>query len=466
MVSGVFSGVVVAAVGVATAALVIEPVEMGEPGPVAEAPVASETPEPVEPDESTPDEQEPEPETADATETEPAESTVTASSETPEPEADPIMVEPTPRPSEEEMERDEAAAEAEPAMDPEPMVEAEPETVSEAAPVPAVPDTPDEDMAEAPEADAPEATDTEVAQLPMVVAPSNPTEPDVAMPETGNDTVRAEGASVFDPPPLEDDTLEDDTLEESTPSGPVVTGRLPTIGESAADEAAVDAGPQPAIRRNAVPYDGIAELPEMAVLLMDMGPGREDVGDLAVMPFPMSVAVDASSPDAAEAIAFYRANGAEVVLIVPLPELATAMDVDVTFQAYDPLMTDIVAVMFPPEAGFQGLGDAAAQVVTNLDERGLGLVTYPEGLNTGHKVAVSEDVPAGQIFRDLDGDGQAGDVMRRFLDNVAFRARNDEGVIAVARVRPESIQALLEWSLGNRAQSVNFAPVSAVLLDE
>ena len=160
------------------------------------------------------------------------------------------------------------------------------------------------------------------------------------------------------------------------------------------------------------------------------------------------------------------AGRAEVVLIVPLPELATAMDVDVTFQAYDPLMTDIVAVMFPPEAGFQGLGDAAAQVVTNLDERGLGLVTYPEGLNTGHKVAVSEDVPAGQIFRDLDGDGQAGDVMRRFLDNVAFRARNDEGVIAVARVRPESIQALLEWSLGNRAQSVNFAPVSAVLLDE
>ncbi|MBL6426140.1 MAG: divergent polysaccharide deacetylase family protein [Maritimibacter sp.] len=461
MVSGVFAGVVVAAVGVATAALVIEPVEMGEPGPVAEAPVASETPEPVEPDESAPDGQEPEAETADATETESATPAVTASSETQAPEADPIMVEPTPRPSEEEMERDEAAAEAEPAMDPEPMVEAEPETVSEAAPDPAVPDAPDEDLAEAPEADAPEATDTEVAQLPMVVAPSNPTEPDVAMPETGNDTVRAEGASVFDPPPLEDDTL-----EEPAPSGPVVTGRLPTIGESAADEAAVDAGPQPAIRRNAVPYDGIAELPEMAVLLMDMGPGRADVGDLAVMPFPMSVAVDASSPDAAEAIAFYRANGAEVVLIVPLPELATAMDVDVTFQAYDPLMTDIVAVMFPPEAGFQGLGDAAAQVVTNLDERGLGLVTYPEGLNTGHKVAVSEDVPAGQIFRDLDGDGQAGDVMRRFLDNVAFRARNDEGVIAVARVRPESIQALLEWSLGNRAQSVNFAPVSAVLLDE
>ncbi|MEC7762231.1 MAG: divergent polysaccharide deacetylase family protein [Pseudomonadota bacterium] len=451
MVSGVFAGVVVAAVGVTTAALVIEPVQLV---PVAEVPetVVPETIVPEAESAEIPDVASPEG-TAEAPSTEelldPEEPEVIGTVEPEEAPETVEMVEPEERPTEDEIEA-EAAGTLEP-VEPAPMIEATPE----AAPVEEVPT----DTAEAAPEDDAAPRDEEVAQLPMVIAPSNPPREQVVIPES-NGTVRAAGQSSFDPPPLEDDTL-----EEPAPSAPVVTGRLPTIGESAVQEQ-VDAGPQPAIRANAVPYEGIAELPAMSVLLLDTGPGRENVGDLAVMPFPLSVAVDASSPDAAEAIAFYRANGAEVVLIVPLPEQATAIDVDVTFQAYDPLMTDIVAVMFPPEAGFQGLGDAAAQVVTNLDERGLGLVTYPEGLNTGHRAAISEDLPAGQIFRDLDGDGQTGDVMRRFLDNVAFRARNDAGVIAVARVQPTSIQALLEWSLGNRAQAVNFAPVSAILLDE
>lgn len=466
MVSGVFAGVVVAAVGVTTAALVIEPVQLA---PVAQAPqdVVPEAESVEIPDVETPLEAdnapvaEEMPEMADEADPDMAGEAEPEVIGTVEPEEVPgtvEMVEPEARPEEAEVPEIADAAPEPEVVDPAPMVEATPE-----------PDAAGEEMAGVSEAGpasgelvegAPvEEERDEVAQLPMVVAPSNPPREDVTIPQ-GNGTVRAEGQSSFDPPPLEDDTL-----EEPAPSAPVVTGRLPTIGESAAQQA-VHAGPQPAIRANGVPYEGIAELPAMSVLLLDTGPGRDSVGDLAVMPFPLSVAVDASSPDAAEAIAFYRANGAEVVLIVPLPERATAIDVDVTFQAYDPLMGDVVAVMFPPEAGFQGLGDAAAQVVTNLDERGLGLVTYPDGLNTGHKIAVSEDLPAGQIFRDLDGDGQTGDVMRRFLDNVAFRARNDDGVIALARVQPSSIQALLEWSLGNRAQSVNFAPVSAVLLDE
>ena len=115
---------------------------------------------------------------------------------------------------------------------------------------------------------------------------------------------------------------------------------------------------------------------------------------------------------------------------------------------------------------FQALGPGAVQLATNLAESGHGLVSFPAGLNTGHKSALKLDVPAGLVFLDLDGDGQESPVIRRFLDNAAFRARNEEGVIVIARTRPETLQALLEWSLGNRAQTVTLAPISAVLLGE
>jgi polysaccharide deacetylase 2 family uncharacterized protein YibQ len=68
------------------------------------------------------------------------------------------------------------------------------------------------------------------------------------------------------------------------------------------------------------------------------------------------------------------------------------------------------------------------------------------------------------VFRDFDGKGQGATVIRRFLDQAAFRASQEEdGVIMVGRLRPDTISALLLWGLQDRASSVALAPVSAVL---
>jgi polysaccharide deacetylase 2 family uncharacterized protein YibQ len=116
-------------------------------------------------------------------------------------------------------------------------------------------------------------------------------------------------------------------------------------------------------------------------------------------------------------------------------------------------------------AEFQASGATATQVAQVLVEGGHGLVSLPQGLNTGHKSALKAGVPAGLVFRELDNDGQSPDVIRRFLDNAAFKARQERGVILLGHARAETLQALIEWSLGNRARSVAIAPVSAVLLD-
>ena len=104
-----------------------------------------------------------------------------------------------------------------------------------------------------------------------------------------------------------------------------------------------------------------------------------------------------------------------------------------------------------------------AQVVAAAGASGHGLVTFPRGLNTAQQIAERDGVPSALVFRDLDGDGQDGAAIRRTLDQAAFRARQGGEVILVGRAQPETITALTEWALGNRAASVTLAPVSAVI---
>ena len=72
-------------------------------------------------------------------------------------------------------------------------------------------------------------------------------------------------------------------------------------------------------------------------------------------------------------------------------------------------------------------------------------------------------MPAAAIFRDFDSKGQTSTVIRRFLDQAAFKAGIEGSVIMMGRMRPETISALLVWGLQDRASQVALAPVSAVL---
>ena len=79
------------------------------------------------------------------------------------------------------------------------------------------------------------------------------------------------------------------------------------------------------------------------------------------------------------------------------------------------------------------------------------------------KLAVKNGVPAAAIFRDFDNKDQTPTVIRRFLDQAAFKAGIEGSVIMLGRMRPETISALLVWGLQDRATQVALAPISAVL---
>jgi len=252
----------------------------------------------------------------------------------------------------------------------------------------------------------------------------------------------------------------------------VKINRLPTIGgasDATAPEPDPTVEPAPtggrAIEQFAVAFENPDNRPLMAILLLVDNEAALTTR-IEKLPFQVSYVVDASKPNASLIAQAYRNGGNEVVALAPLPPGAKPKDVEVAFLTYVSAMPEAVAFMDTPIAAFQSGRSVSAQVVEALAASGHGMITYSRGLNSGTQVAESEGVPAALVFREFDKAGEDNATIQRFLDQAAFRAGQQNGVILVGSNRPETVQALLEWSLGNRAETVALAPVSAALQNQ
>jgi polysaccharide deacetylase 2 family uncharacterized protein YibQ len=224
------------------------------------------------------------------------------------------------------------------------------------------------------------------------------------------------------------------------------------------------------IAQFAQPFDNPEDKPLMSIVLIDDGTsptsGAAGIAALRSFPYALSFAVDSSLPDAAARMALYREEGFEVLAMVDLPEGAQPRDVETTLDATLAQLPEVMGVLEGPGAGLQGSRVVADQVTAFLSQSGHGLVTQDKGLNTMPKLARKEGVPAMPIFRDFDSKGQTATVIRRFLDQAAFKAGQEGTVIMLGRLRPDTISALLLWGLQDRAGQVALAPISAVLMRE
>ena len=373
-----------------------------------------------------------------------------------------------------------SGVEAAPALEIAPTVEA-----SAADALPSI-EAPAADVAPAPSTVEPEAAvEVPTAEENEAVAPAateaGEIETAVVLPaeESAPETEQA------DPAAPEADTAaeaventQDEEAEAEAKTG-VTTSRLPRIGvtieedaeeatEEETEEVVESEAPQgllPALQANSAAFENPDAKPLMSVVLMQVG-GRPADDVLAQIDFPLTFAVDPASPGAAEAAAFYRSAGFEVVMLVSLPKSAAPSDVEVTFQTYMQRLPQAVAVLDAPGGGIQSSRDMVKQVVDILKDTGHGLVTYPRGLNTARQIADREGVANKLVFRAFDAAGETPAVMRRFLDQAAFRAGQEGGVIMVGQTQPDTLAALIEWSQGGRAGSVILAPLSAVLIDQ
>ena len=253
----------------------------------------------------------------------------------------------------------------------------------------------------------------------------------------------------------------------------IETQRLPSLDTSprpapelAKDDAAT-LEDLPAIRAYAASFDNPEGKPLMAIVLIDDGTSPIRLDALESFPYPLSFAVDAAWPGAADAMRRYRDAGFEVLAIADLPNGATARDTETTMQMVEAAVPEAVAIMEGTGEGLQISRESSEQLAPILMASGRGLVLYSKGLETAPKLISREGVPVATVFRDFDSKGQSATVIRRFLDQAAFKSsRDDGGVIMLGRLRADTISALLLWGLQDRASRVALAPVSAVLTEK
>lgn len=251
----------------------------------------------------------------------------------------------------------------------------------------------------------------------------------------------------------------------------VETNRLPTISNGADDTAQAEPAAvtevdpdAPPLTRFAAAWENPEARPIMSILLIDDGAGLIEPELMGSFPYPVTVAVKATDPNAADRVAQHRAFGFEVLALADLPRQAAPSDIEVGLEASLANVPEATGVLVFGDVpgGRQG----TAQIIEKLGQSGYGLVTASSGLNMTEQLADSTGFPAANIFDDLDGDGQTATVMRRFLDNAAFRAGQGQDVIMLGRMRPETISVLIEWGQSDRANRVALVPVSAVLTAE
>ena len=220
----------------------------------------------------------------------------------------------------------------------------------------------------------------------------------------------------------------------------------------------------PALVRYGAFFDNPAGLPLMSVVLIDDGVMPNGARALADVPFPVTVALDPSQPGASERMDAYADAGIEVAALAAVPDGATAADAAVALEGTFDALPRAVALIGTDDRALPGATDVMGQVVSMLANDGRGLLVPDGGLNAGLRAAAAVDVPAVTIFRDLDDNDQDARVIRRFVDQAAFRARQQPGVVLLGRVRPETVSALILWGQANRAGQVALAPLSATLL--
>ena len=212
-----------------------------------------------------------------------------------------------------------------------------------------------------------------------------------------------------------------------------------------------------------VPQDG---KPILAIVLIADDKNQIDSQALKDIPFPLTIAVSSNSPNSTETLSHYRALGFEVAVQVNSPSSLSALAVEQVLMSSIQAQNETVAVIEGIPGSFQKTRERSEQIAELLSASGHGLLVYEKGLNSivqkAHKLAI----PVGVIYRNLNQSGSDSRKVRGFLDGAAFRARQsgaNSAVVVTARLRPETLGALLIWSMQARSKSVTLAPLSQAL---
>ncbi|PUB19301.1 divergent polysaccharide deacetylase family protein [Yoonia sediminilitoris] len=338
-------------------------------------------------------------------------------------------------------------------------------------------DPPQDDASPATTQPTPSDTDANIAEAsPTLDVPSEGVERapeanrDLAAQIVDDDTLPAPEV-LARAPIIVDEQARDETAPAPDTSARVRVNRpgvtpTPAAPLDSTEETADGASDQaPPIERFATPFENADALPLLTVVLVDAGDIGVTAEKVAALDFPVTVVIDPLGADAASRMQSYRAKGIEVGLQAQLPEGATPSDVEVAFEAAFRTVPEAVLLFSDGQDGIQSDRNVTAQVMQVLASEGRGLIAVQQGLGNTLRAAGQANVPAAEVARDLDGQGQDQRAVNRALEQAAFRARQTGDAVLLARMSVDTLDALAAWAARNRSDQYKLAPASAILLE-
>ncbi len=213
-----------------------------------------------------------------------------------------------------------------------------------------------------------------------------------------------------------------------------------------------------------MPFALAPTLPIVSFVLLDDGKRDVDPRALAALPFPVTVALDASGADVAKRSQAFSDVGIEVAVTGRAPDGADTSSQQAAYFSYVNAVPTAVAVVGGQGLGLRGAASRLADLRPEFLETGHGFLALDGAAQRTIRQARSAGIPAATVFRDLDGDGQSAKIIRRFADQATRKSRTEGIVILLARLTPATLEALAAWGTKDRSETHNVAPLSAALL--
>jgi polysaccharide deacetylase 2 family uncharacterized protein YibQ len=213
---------------------------------------------------------------------------------------------------------------------------------------------------------------------------------------------------------------------------------------------------------------GPAEASLFSIVLID-GPsdglGRAALTDL---PFPLTVAIDATGPTASEAARPYREAGHEVLLTADGPAPAgTARDFSAALTDARGIAPGALGILDAAEGGVSGRPLDMAALLSTLEAEEMVFVGGPNEPDSSMVAASRAGMSAVRPNRLLGASGEA-DAARvaRMLDRAASEAERSGSVVVIGRMSRETVSAIQAWFESERPATMRFVPISDLLADD
>lgn len=207
-----------------------------------------------------------------------------------------------------------------------------------------------------------------------------------------------------------------------------------------------------ALKRYAAPAVEVSG-PMVAIVLIDQGLREVRPDNVQALPFPVTVALDASQPGAQDRMKQYRRAGVDVLALSPLTAGQTISETNRVLDNVFAALPEAVGLL-DAKGVLNGSGATLTAAMAHLAAQGRGFVAPASSVPNAHNVAEQSGVPAMMIDGQF-AENNAGAVLNAALDGQVG------DLLLLGEVNPDVLLGLARWGIAQEPKAI--APLSQIM---